>query len=51
MDRGLIRVAILPGLWMQRLTTSEPSDEQLEVALEALKSALHVHAQVDGARR
>ncbi len=26
MDRGLIRLAILPGLWMQKLTTREPSD-------------------------
>jgi uncharacterized protein YqhQ len=49
MDRSMIRAAILPGLWMQKLTTSEPSDEQLEVALEALKSALHVHVQADGA--
>ncbi len=41
MDRGLIRLAILPGLWMQKLTTREPSDDQLEVALAALNRALH----------
>lgn len=29
-----------PGLWMQRLTTGEPDDQQLEIALAALKSAL-----------
>ena len=40
---SLIRLAILPGLWMQKLTTREPSDEQLEVALAALKRALHGH--------
>jgi len=40
MDRGLIRLAILPGLWMQKLTTREPSDDQLEVALAALKGVL-----------
>ena len=31
---------ILPGLWLQRLTTKEPDDGQLEVAIVALKSAL-----------
>jgi len=29
-----------PGLWLQRLTTKEPDDEQIEVAIRALKSAL-----------
>ncbi len=29
-----------PGLWMQRITTREPDDKQLEVAITALKSAL-----------
>lgn len=49
MDSGLVRLAVLPGLWMQKLTTGEPTDEQLEVALAALKRALHVHAQAEGA--
>jgi uncharacterized protein YqhQ len=31
---------IAPGLWMQRLTTLEPGDEQLAVAIEALRAAL-----------
>jgi uncharacterized protein YqhQ len=48
MDSGLVRLAVLPGLWMQKLTTGEPTDEQLEVALAALKRALHVHAQAEG---
>jgi len=29
-----------PGLWLQRLTTREPTDEMVEVALAALKEAL-----------
>lgn len=29
-----------PGIWMQNLTTQEPSDEQLEVAIYALKESL-----------
>jgi len=28
-----------PGLWLQKITTNEPSDKQLEVALSALQSA------------
>jgi len=49
MERGLIRLAVLPGLWMQKLTTREPTEEQLEVALAALNRALHVHSQTEGA--
>ncbi|HEY8394235.1 MAG TPA: DUF1385 domain-containing protein [Thermaerobacter sp.] len=29
-----------PGLWLQRLTTEEPGDDQLEVALVALRACL-----------
>ena len=36
------RVLVAPGLWLQRLTTKEPDDTQLEVAAVALKSALGV---------
>lgn len=31
---------IMPGLWLQKLTTREPDDTQLEVALAALKGVL-----------
>jgi uncharacterized protein YqhQ len=34
------RVLIQPGLWLQRITTKEPDDRQLEIALIALKEAL-----------
>jgi len=34
------RIIIAPGLWLQRLTTKEPDESQLEVAAAALKSAL-----------
>lgn len=36
----LVRILSKPGLWMQRLTTREPDDAQLEVAIAALKAAL-----------
>ncbi len=48
MEHGVIRWAVLPGLWMQKLTTREPSDEQLEVALAALDSALQTESRVAG---
>lgn len=35
-----VRIITAPGLWMQRITTREPDDRQIEVALVALKSAL-----------
>jgi uncharacterized protein YqhQ len=34
------RILIAPGLWLQRITTREPSDDQVEVALEALQSSI-----------
>ncbi|HPI72488.1 MAG TPA: DUF1385 domain-containing protein [bacterium] len=34
------RLFLLPGLWLQRITTVEPDDQQLEVAMVALKCAL-----------
>jgi len=36
----LWRMAMLPGLLLQRLTTREPDDAQLEVAIAALKAAI-----------
>ena len=34
------KIVSAPGLWMQRITTKEPDDAQLEVALAALKNAV-----------
>lgn len=48
MERRVIRWAVLPGLWMQKLTTREPSDEQIEVALAALDGALQNQGRVAG---
>lgn len=36
----LVRIFCVPGLWLQGLTTREPDDGQLEVAIAALKGAL-----------
>lgn len=37
---GLTKVLSAPGLWVQRITTKEPDDSQLEVALAALRCAM-----------
>ncbi len=39
-DNKITRLLIQPGLWLQRITTKEPTMEQLEVAIVALESAL-----------
>ncbi|NLV21835.1 MAG: DUF1385 domain-containing protein [Syntrophomonadaceae bacterium] len=39
-EKGWARWLIAPGLWLQKLTTREPDDQQLEVALTALKAVL-----------
>ena len=39
-DSAVVRALVAPGLWLQRLTTREPSDDQLEVAVRALTEAL-----------
>jgi uncharacterized protein YqhQ len=36
----LFSIITRPGLWLQNITTKEPSDDQLEVALYALKESL-----------
>ncbi len=39
-DRSILQLFLLPGLLMQRMTTREPTDDQIEVALIALKEAI-----------
>ena len=39
-QKGFFRSIVIPGLALQRITTKEPSDDQLEVAIQALKEAL-----------
>jgi uncharacterized protein YqhQ len=36
----VIKVLMKPGLWLQQLTTREPSDDQIEVAIRSLEEAL-----------
>ncbi len=38
----LVRVVSAPGLWLQSLTTREPDDSQLEVAMAALRRVIEI---------
>jgi len=38
----LVRMFLAPGLWLQSMTTREPDDSQLEVALSALKKLIEI---------
>ena len=39
-DNLLVKILAAPGLWMQRLTTKEPDDDMIEVALAAFTSVI-----------
>ena len=41
----LVKAVLLPGLWLQGMTTKEPGDDQIEVALAALKKTLEIDAE------
>ena len=41
-DNAITKILIQPGLWLQKITTTEPSIDQLEVALAALEASLGV---------
>ena len=44
-EKPLVNLITLPGLLFQRITTQEPDDSQLEVALTALRKALELEEQ------
>ncbi len=39
-DNLLVKILSAPGLWMQRITTKEPTDDIIEVGIEAIKAVL-----------
>ena len=40
MDKRWVRIAMKPGLTLQRMTTREPSLDQLEVAIASLRAVM-----------
>lgn len=43
---GFVRALLTPGLWLQKMTTREPDDSQLEVALAALTRVTEIDQPV-----
>ena len=37
-DNALTRIISAPGLWLQRITTKEPDDDMIEIAIAALRA-------------
>lgn len=46
-EHPLLRLAAAPGLWLQRLTTREPTPDQIEVAIRAVERALYLERNRD----
>ncbi|MGI6334235.1 MAG: DUF1385 domain-containing protein [Saccharofermentanales bacterium] len=46
-DNRLTRAISTPGLWLQRLTTAEPDDSILEVAIAAMRAVIPEEPQSD----
>jgi uncharacterized protein YqhQ len=40
-----VRAVLAPGLWLQRLTTREPTLDQIEVSIAALQAVLRLEAE------
>jgi uncharacterized protein YqhQ len=45
-DNRLLMTLLAPGLWLQRLTTREPTLEQVEVSIRALKEVLRLEGRI-----
>ena len=45
---SLFSIMTAPGLWLQRITTKNPSDDQVECAINALNQAMELEAQRGG---
>ena len=46
-DNIVTRIISAPGLWLQRITTSEPEDDMIEIAIAALKACEPENPDVD----
>ncbi len=47
-QQGLMAVLTKPGLWLQRVTTKPPTNEQASVAIEALEGAMQLEKSQGG---
>jgi uncharacterized protein YqhQ len=50
-DNRVLMTLLAPGLWLQRLTTREPTLDHLEVSIRALQSVLRREGRIEGVER
>lgn len=48
-NNWLMKIVLAPGLFLQRMTTGEPDDRQLEVAIAAMNKAMEVDLEEEAA--
>ena len=46
--KSLFALLTKPGLWLQRITTKQPTDDQVECAITALNEAMELEKQSRG---
>jgi uncharacterized protein YqhQ len=46
-DNRIVLTVLAPGLWLQRLTTRQPTLDQIEVSIRALREVLQLEAKGD----
>lgn len=50
-DNPVANILSKPGLWVQRLTTKEPTEDMVEVAVKAVEGVLDWRAYLDEERK
>jgi uncharacterized protein YqhQ len=45
-QNAALRALLAPGLWLQRLTTREPTLDQIEVSIRALREVLRLEGRI-----
>ncbi|MEX2212103.1 MAG: DUF1385 domain-containing protein [Gaiellaceae bacterium] len=50
-DNRLLMTLLAPGLWLQRLTTREPTPDQIEVSIRALEEVLRLEGDLSEEER
>jgi uncharacterized protein YqhQ len=50
-DNRILMTLLAPGLWLQRLTTREPSLDQIEVSIRALREVLRLEGRLSPEER
>jgi uncharacterized protein YqhQ len=49
-NNWFMKIVLAPGLWLQSMTTGEPDDKQLEVAIAAMNKAVEVDRAEEAAK-